>query len=95
MICPRMRLNAVLETIEIKNFSREAYPRSLRILVVCPLCLWKTCLGNNVPQVLPIFIRFQFCDDIALQIVGICDEELHAAQQWNGFSTLELLRRIP
>ena len=30
-----------------------------------------------------------------VQIVGICDEELHAAQQWNGFSTLELLRRIP
>ncbi len=37
----------------------------------------------------------QLFNDIGLQIVGICDEELHAAQQWNGFSTLGLLRRIP
>ena len=29
------------------------------------------------------------------QIVGVCTEELHAAQQWNGQGILELLRTVP
>lgn len=30
-----------------------------------------------------------------IQIVGICAEELKAAQQWNGAGVLEIIKRIP
>ena len=30
-----------------------------------------------------------------LQVVAVTEEELQAAQQWNGTAVLELLRRVP
>jgi len=30
-----------------------------------------------------------------VQIVGICREELQAAQHWNGPGVLEILKRLP
>lgn len=30
-----------------------------------------------------------------VQIVGICAEELRAAQQWNGAGILDMIKRIP
>ncbi len=36
-------------------------------------------------------LSFSFC---AHQIVGVCTEELQAAQQWNGQGILDLLRGV-
>lgn len=30
-----------------------------------------------------------------VQIVGVCAEELRAAQQWNGLGVLDILSRLP
>ena len=30
-----------------------------------------------------------------IQIVGICSDELRAAQQWNGVGLLEMIGRLP
>lgn len=38
-----------------------------------------------------LLIDFFFC---ALKIVGVCTEELQAAQQWNGQGILDLLRGV-
>ncbi|CAJ0961099.1 unnamed protein product [Ranitomeya imitator] len=45
------------------------------------------------PQMRPVQTPFGFVS--FLQIVGVCTEELHAAQQWNGQGILELLRTLP
>ncbi|XP_072477228.1 suppressor of fused homolog isoform X3 [Notamacropus eugenii] len=45
------------------------------------------------PQMQPVQTPFGLV--IFLQIVGVCTEELHAAQQWNGQGILELLRTVP
>uniref|UniRef100_A0A8C5R312 Suppressor of fused homolog n=1 Tax=Leptobrachium leishanense TaxID=445787 RepID=A0A8C5R312_9ANUR len=45
------------------------------------------------PQMQPVQTPFGMVS--FLQIVGICTEELHAAQQWNGQGILELLRTVP
>ncbi|XP_078079259.1 suppressor of fused homolog isoform X5 [Mustelus asterias] len=45
------------------------------------------------PQLQPVHTPF---GTVAfLQIVGVCTEELQAAQQWNGQGILELLRTVP
>ncbi|KAG8135691.1 hypothetical protein E2320_008697, partial [Naja naja] len=45
------------------------------------------------PQMQPVQTPFGIVT--FLQIVGVCTEELHAAQQWNGQGILELLRTVP
>ncbi|NXC53739.1 SUFU protein, partial [Aleadryas rufinucha] len=45
------------------------------------------------PQMQPVQTPFGVVT--FLQIVGVCTEELHAAQQWNGQGILELLRTVP
>nr|BAC33095.1 unnamed protein product [Mus musculus] len=45
------------------------------------------------PQMQPV--RTPFGVVTFLQIVGVCTEELHSAQQWNGQGILELLRTVP
>ncbi|XP_078499782.1 suppressor of fused homolog isoform X2 [Lissotriton helveticus] len=45
------------------------------------------------PQMQPVRTPFGMVS--FLQIVGVCTEELHAAQQWNGQGILELLRTVP
>ncbi|KAM7171100.1 suppressor of fused homolog isoform 4-T4 [Macrochelys suwanniensis] len=45
------------------------------------------------PQMQPVQTPFGVVN--FLQIVGVCTEELHAAQQWNGQGILELLRTVP
>uniref|UniRef100_A0A452IIG0 Suppressor of fused homolog n=1 Tax=Gopherus agassizii TaxID=38772 RepID=A0A452IIG0_9SAUR len=45
------------------------------------------------PQMQPVQTPFGIVN--FLQIVGVCTEELHAAQQWNGQGILELLRTVP
>ncbi|EMP29091.1 Suppressor of fused like protein [Chelonia mydas] len=45
------------------------------------------------PQMQPVQTPFGLVN--FLQIVGVCTEELHAAQQWNGQGILELLRTVP
>uniref|UniRef100_G1PKV3 Suppressor of fused homolog n=1 Tax=Myotis lucifugus TaxID=59463 RepID=G1PKV3_MYOLU len=45
------------------------------------------------PQMQPVQTPFGVVT--FLQIVGVCTEELHAAQQWNGQGILELLRMVP
>ncbi|XP_073452250.1 suppressor of fused homolog isoform X3 [Aquarana catesbeiana] len=45
------------------------------------------------PQMQPVQTPFGVVS--FLQIVGVCTEELHAAQQWNGQGILELLRTVP
>ncbi|XP_062988640.1 suppressor of fused homolog isoform X4 [Elgaria multicarinata webbii] len=45
------------------------------------------------PQMQPVQTPFGIVS--FLQIVGVCTEELHAAQQWNGQGILELLRTVP
>ncbi|XP_072026713.1 suppressor of fused homolog [Amphiura filiformis] len=45
------------------------------------------------PQLLPITTPFGFVSFI--QIIGVCSEELKAAQQWNGPSVLELMKTVP
>ncbi|XP_044293573.1 suppressor of fused homolog isoform X3 [Varanus komodoensis] len=44
------------------------------------------------PQMQPVQTPFGVVT--FLQIVGVCTEELHAAQQWNGQGILELLRTV-
>lgn len=44
-------------------------------------------------QLSPVQSPFGFVNFI--QIVGVCAEELKAAQHWNGPGVLELLRNIP
>ncbi|XP_047281295.1 suppressor of fused homolog isoform X8 [Homo sapiens] len=45
------------------------------------------------PQMQPVQTPFGVVT--FLQIVGVCTEELHSAQQWNGQGILELLRTVP
>ncbi|EHB18539.1 Suppressor of fused-like protein [Heterocephalus glaber] len=45
------------------------------------------------PQLQPVQTPFGVVT--FLQIVGVCTEELHSAQQWNGQGILELLRTVP
>ncbi|XP_064419024.1 suppressor of fused homolog isoform X2 [Latimeria chalumnae] len=45
------------------------------------------------PQLQPVPTPFGLVS--FLQIVGVCTEELQAAQQWNGQGILELLRTVP
>ncbi|KAK3611658.1 hypothetical protein CHS0354_012028 [Potamilus streckersoni] len=44
-------------------------------------------------QLLPITTPFGFVNFV--QIVGVCAEELNAAQHWNGPGVIELIRTIP
>ncbi|ETE73185.1 Suppressor of fused-like protein, partial [Ophiophagus hannah] len=50
-------------------------------------------LLTDDPQMQPVQTPFGIVT--FLQIVGVCTEELHAAQQWNGQGILELLRTVP
>jgi len=34
-------------------------------------------------------------DSLTLQVVGVCAEELKAAQHWNGPGLLDLIKTIP